>query len=199
MPLRVAASCCVHLPFTGQGAWRVTDCSTWECWFLTPALRQALLFYVMSQFFCGILLGFVFIQSHNGMEIYSDRRDFVSSQLASTRNIHGSLFNDWYARCMATSLPLWLTCFLQVHRRAEPPGGAPLVPDAAAAQPGQGAEPDPRLLLQARHVLRGARLTALSCVPANWFATFCRCMQNCSMTSATSRVLLRLVEVARLA
>jgi hypothetical protein len=56
---------------------------------------QAVLFYVMSQFFCGILLGFVFMQSHNGMEIYSDRRDFVSSQLASTRNIHSNLFNDW--------------------------------------------------------------------------------------------------------
>jgi hypothetical protein len=74
------------------------------------ALRQALLFYVMSQFFCGILLGFVFIQSHNGMEIYSDRRDFVSSQLASTRNIHSNMFNDWYARCMAPPLQRWLTC-----------------------------------------------------------------------------------------
>ena len=73
------------------------------------ASPQALLFYVMSQFFCGILLGFVFIQSHNGMEIYSDRRDFVSSQLASTRNIHGSIFNDWYAHCVAPPLQRGLT------------------------------------------------------------------------------------------
>ena len=63
--------------------------------FTRAAPVQAVLFYVMSQFFCGILLGFVFMQSHNGMEIYSDRRDFVSSQLASTRNIHSNLFNDW--------------------------------------------------------------------------------------------------------
>ena len=51
----------------------------------------------MCQLFCGILLGYVFMQSHNGMEIYSDGRDFVSSQLASTRNIHGGIFNDWCA------------------------------------------------------------------------------------------------------
>lgn len=42
------------------------------------------------------MLGFVFIQSHNGMEVFSDKRDFVRSQLASTRNIHASLFNDWF-------------------------------------------------------------------------------------------------------
>ena len=57
--------------------------------------HQALVFYVLSQFFCGVLLGYVFIQSHNGMEVYNDGRDFVTSQLASTRNIHGSVFNDW--------------------------------------------------------------------------------------------------------
>ena len=59
----------------------------------------------MCQFFCGILLGYVFIQSHNGMEIYSDGRDFVSSQLASTRNIHGGIFNDWRVRGPRAVLP----------------------------------------------------------------------------------------------
>ena len=39
----------------------------------------------------------MFIQSHNGMEVYNDSRDFVSSQLASTRNVHSNLFNDWCA------------------------------------------------------------------------------------------------------
>ena len=52
---------------------------------------------LLCQLFCGILLGYVFIQSHNGMEIYSDGRDFVTAQLASTRNIHGGIFNDWCA------------------------------------------------------------------------------------------------------
>ena len=67
----------------------------------------------MCQLFCGILLGYVFIQSHNGMEIYSDGRDFVTSQLASTRNIHGGIFNDWCAspssrgtRCRAADCAL---------------------------------------------------------------------------------------------
>lgn len=50
---------------------------------------------LLSELVCGILLGFVFIQSHNGMEVYSDSRNFVASQLASTRNVHASLFNDW--------------------------------------------------------------------------------------------------------
>lgn len=57
---------------------------------------------MLSELFCGILLGFVFIQSHNGMEVYNDGRDFVSSQLASTRNVHGNLFNDW---CVNSLVP----------------------------------------------------------------------------------------------
>ena len=69
-----------------------------------PAL-QACFYVLMCQFFCGILLGYVFIQSHNGMEIYSDGRDFVTSQLASTRNIHGGVFNDWCASALACMIP----------------------------------------------------------------------------------------------
>jgi hypothetical protein len=60
-------------------------------------------FITLSELFCGVLLGFVFIQSHNGMEVYNDSRDFVSSQLASTRNVHSNLFNDWcapFTRCV---------------------------------------------------------------------------------------------------
>ncbi len=69
-----------------------------------PAL-QACFYVLMCQFFCGILLGYVFMQSHNGMEIYSDGRDFVTSQLASTRNIHGGVFNDWRAPALACMIP----------------------------------------------------------------------------------------------
>jgi fatty acid desaturase len=43
-----------------------------------------------------MLLGFVFIQSHNGMEVFNDKRDFMRAQLASTRNVSGGLFNDWF-------------------------------------------------------------------------------------------------------
>jgi hypothetical protein len=70
---------------------------------------QACFYVLMCQFFCGILLGYVFIQSHNGMEVYSDGRDFVSSQLSSTRNIHGGIFNDWRVPSDGTSrrVPAW--------------------------------------------------------------------------------------------
>ena len=70
---------------------------------------------LMSEFFCGILLGYVFIQSHNGMEIYSDGRDFVSSQLASTRNVHGGLFNDWYATACGACHRRALRAVLPTH------------------------------------------------------------------------------------
>lgn len=64
-------------------------------WALLPPVK-ALAFLVLSELLCGVLLSFVFIQSHNGMEVYSDARDFVSAQLASTRNVHASAFNDWF-------------------------------------------------------------------------------------------------------
>ncbi len=73
----------------------------------TPLLCQAGLFILLSEFFCGVLLGFVFIQSHNGMEVYSDKRDFVASQLASTRNVHGSIFNDWRVPCSPRGVRLY--------------------------------------------------------------------------------------------
>ena len=62
---------------------------------LLPPLKAAA-FALGSQLVCGLLLGFVFVQSHNGMEVYSDARSFMHAQLTSTRNIHGSLFVDWF-------------------------------------------------------------------------------------------------------
>lgn len=35
-------------------------------------------------------------QSHNGMEIYTDDKDFVTAQLVSTRNIHPGVIMDWF-------------------------------------------------------------------------------------------------------
>lgn len=40
------------------------------------------------------------------MEVYNDSRDFVSSQLASTRNVHSNLFNDWCASSPSACLLL---------------------------------------------------------------------------------------------
>jgi acyl-lipid Delta6-acetylenase / acyl-lipid (9-3)-desaturase len=51
---------------------------------------------VLSQVVSGGLLAIVFVQSHNGMEVFSSPKDFVSSQVASTRDIKSSLWNDWF-------------------------------------------------------------------------------------------------------
>jgi acyl-lipid Delta6-acetylenase / acyl-lipid (9-3)-desaturase len=48
------------------------------------------------QIFAGFLLALVFVQSHNGMEVYMDRKDFVSAQIVSTRNISSTLWMDWF-------------------------------------------------------------------------------------------------------
>jgi acyl-lipid Delta6-acetylenase / acyl-lipid (9-3)-desaturase len=46
--------------------------------------------------FSGFLLSIVFVQSHNGMEVYSDTKDFVTAQIVSTRDITAGLWNDWF-------------------------------------------------------------------------------------------------------
>ena len=62
-------------------------------------LAQAVFFYVAAQFAGGFMLGYVFIQSHNGMSVHTDealKKDFFSNQMLTTRNIHSTAFNDWF-------------------------------------------------------------------------------------------------------
>ena len=76
---------------------------------------KALLYVLTAELSCGVLLSFVFIMSHNGMEVYDDGRNFMLSQMASTRNIDGGLFNDWFTgglnrqssrrRCARSAMP----------------------------------------------------------------------------------------------
>ena len=49
-----------------------------------------------AQVFSGFLLSIVFVQSHNGMEVYSDEKDFITAQVVSTRDISGSRWNEWF-------------------------------------------------------------------------------------------------------
>jgi hypothetical protein len=63
---------------------------------LLPPLR-AISFWLAAQFICGLLLSIVFIQSHNGMAVYSKPPDFYSAQIISTRNISSGLWNDWFS------------------------------------------------------------------------------------------------------
>lgn len=81
-------------------------------WLLAFAFSQlrplpAVAFLVAAQMASGFMLSLVFVQSHNGMEIYaSGAKDFFSAQLVSTRDIFGGRhagagalagrFNDWF-------------------------------------------------------------------------------------------------------
>ena len=60
------------------------------------SIPRGLLFVLMTQMICGFLLSIVFVQSHNGMEVYSTEKDFVTAQVVSTRDIAPGLWNDWF-------------------------------------------------------------------------------------------------------
>lgn len=49
-----------------------------------------------AQAACGLLLALVFVQSHNGMEVYTTTHDFVTAQAVSTRDISPGLWADWF-------------------------------------------------------------------------------------------------------
>lgn len=59
-------------------------------------LAKALLFVLLTQMICGFFLSIVFVQSHNGMEVYSTEKDFVTAQVVSTRDIASGIWNDWF-------------------------------------------------------------------------------------------------------
>jgi len=60
------------------------------------SLGKGLLFVLMTQMICGFFLSIVFVQSHNGMEVYSTEKDFVTAQVVSTRDIVSGVWNDWF-------------------------------------------------------------------------------------------------------
>eukprot|EP01026_Neomeris_dumetosa_P031093 TRINITY_DN2470_c0_g1_i1.p1 TRINITY_DN2470_c0_g1~~TRINITY_DN2470_c0_g1_i1.p1 ORF type:complete len:486 (-),score=56.14 TRINITY_DN2470_c0_g1_i1:998-2455(-) len=65
--------------------------------FYTLPAPEAVGFVLGAELLGGLLLGAVFVISHNGMEILSDRQtDFASAQILTTRNIESSLFMDWF-------------------------------------------------------------------------------------------------------
>ncbi len=69
---------------------------------------KAVLFFVLSQCLSGFLLSIVFVQSHNGMTIYSTPTEFVTAQVISTRDILSSAWTDWFTGSIlcSTSLPM---------------------------------------------------------------------------------------------
>eukprot|EP01024_Parvocaulis_polyphysoides_P063984 TRINITY_DN7420_c0_g4_i2.p1 TRINITY_DN7420_c0_g4~~TRINITY_DN7420_c0_g4_i2.p1 ORF type:complete len:523 (-),score=68.23 TRINITY_DN7420_c0_g4_i2:1004-2470(-) len=65
--------------------------------FGTLPTAQALTYLLGANFLGGLFLGVVFVISHNGMDIISDRdENFASAQILTTRNIQSSVFVDWF-------------------------------------------------------------------------------------------------------
>jgi acyl-lipid Delta6-acetylenase / acyl-lipid (9-3)-desaturase len=51
---------------------------------------------MMLQVLAGFMMALVFVQSHNGMEVYMEGKDFVTAQMISTRNIDSNMWLDWF-------------------------------------------------------------------------------------------------------
>ena len=136
---------------------------------LAPA--KALLYILVSQLICGVLLGIVFVQSHNGMAVYNAPTDFVTAQVISTRDILSSAWTDWFTgRCCPvvhiTEQPLQCDHGLDRRvcqrpedgavssRRSQFPGGASSISGASPSQPGEGSAQGERTMLQTWPPLR---------------------------------------------
>ncbi|KAJ3348991.1 hypothetical protein HDU83_000912 [Entophlyctis luteolus] len=74
-------------------------------WLLTAAFMfatplRALLFLLVAECGCGLLLAFVFTVNHNGMPVYTASEakgfDFYELQIRTGRDVLPSLFNDWF-------------------------------------------------------------------------------------------------------
>lgn len=68
-------------------------------------LAKAMLFVLLTQMICGFFLSIVFVQSHNGMEVYSTEKDFVTAQVVSTRDIASGIWNDWFTGKRGSAVP----------------------------------------------------------------------------------------------
>lgn len=64
--------------------------------FCNLTLLDGLAFWLFAHFMAGFMTAFVFVQSHNGMEVYGDDKDFASAQIVSTRNILPGVVMDWF-------------------------------------------------------------------------------------------------------
>lgn len=75
------------------GCWQ--DMDEHRFYILPDEIHDSASMHVL-QVFSGFLLSIVFVQSHNGMEVYCDTKDFVTAQIVSTRDITAGLWNDWF-------------------------------------------------------------------------------------------------------
>jgi len=59
---------------------------------------NAIVYYIVAQTSCGIMLATVFGLGHNGMSVYpaNERPDFWKLQVTTTRNVTSNWFSDWF-------------------------------------------------------------------------------------------------------
>mmetsp|Transcript_47049 Transcript_47049/g.112801 ORF Transcript_47049/g.112801 Transcript_47049/m.112801 type:complete len:465 (-) Transcript_47049:64-1458(-) len=62
------------------------------------SIGQAVMFLLVSQMFCGLLLAIAFGVGHNGMAVYeADKKpDFLTLQITTTRNVDGNFLVGWF-------------------------------------------------------------------------------------------------------
>jgi acyl-lipid Delta6-acetylenase / acyl-lipid (9-3)-desaturase len=63
-----------------------------------PSVFSALMYFVVGQTSCGLMLALVFGLGHNGMAVYpaNERPDFWKLQVTTTRNVTSNWFSDWF-------------------------------------------------------------------------------------------------------
>ncbi|KAJ3067105.1 hypothetical protein HDU98_009688 [Podochytrium sp. JEL0797] len=83
---------------------KVTLAIHWA-WFLTLTFTfctplHAVMFFVISECVCGLLLAFVFVVNHNGMPVYTveeaKKFDFYELQIRTGRDVISNTFSDWF-------------------------------------------------------------------------------------------------------
>eukprot|EP00741_Cyanophora_paradoxa_P005586 tig00000912_g5415.t1 len=85
--------------------------------FLTmPSVGAALGYAFFATASCGMLLGSVFAISHNGMEIFTEKTDFVRMQAHSSRDVDSNIFSDWFTGGLNYQLEHHLFPTLPRHR-----------------------------------------------------------------------------------
>jgi acyl-lipid Delta6-acetylenase / acyl-lipid (9-3)-desaturase len=72
--------------------------SWFACLMLKLGVVEGLVFFLVAQMMCGLMLALVFGLGHNGMATYDadSRPDFWKLQVTTTRNVTPNLFVDWF-------------------------------------------------------------------------------------------------------
>jgi fatty acid desaturase len=97
-----AAAALLQSPKTrGRGVLETALLALHYAWTLAPAiaclgLTGGLAYAGAAQLVAGLYLALVFVQSHNGMAVYSNVLDWMTAQAVSTRDVASTPWTDWF-------------------------------------------------------------------------------------------------------